>query len=142
MLHRLLLLSLLFVSLRLAPAQAEPAAPVVASRLLPDIATPPPYQKGPFLHPGRLHTRADLERMKARVAAKQSPWLEGWEQLVRDPWARADYQPAPKANLGGSRQRVSQDAHAAYLNFIRGYVSGDERHINVASASATTGRPR
>lgn len=98
----------------------------------PSIDTPPPYQKGAFRHPAGLHTTADLERMKAKVAAKESPWFECWEQLVQDPWARADYKPAPKANMGVSRQRASQDAHAAYLNFIRGYISDDARHIDAA----------
>ena len=115
------------------PAQPLPAAGAApAARLPPSLEMPPPYQRGPFLHPGGLHTQADLDRMKTRVAARETPWIEGWEQLVRDPLARADYRPAPKANLGVSRQRASQDAHAAYLNFLRGYISGDTDHLDAA----------
>jgi hypothetical protein len=110
-------------------ASARAAAP---APFLPALDTPAPYQRGPFVHPGGLHTGADLERMKARVAAKHTPWIECWGQLLRDPLASADYRPAPRANLGDSRQRASQDAHAAYLNFMRGYISGDQRHIDAA----------
>lgn len=85
-----------------------------------------------FIHPGGLHTLADLERMRSRVAARETPWIECWEQLLADPLARHDYQPAPTSNLGVSRQRASRDAHAAYLNFIRWYVGGDVRHADAA----------
>lgn len=123
------------LSLRAAVA-ADPAIATHDSRpsepFLPALDTPPPYQRGPFVHPGGLHTLADLERMKTKVAAKESPWIEGWERLVADPLSRADYRAAARANLGVSRQRASRDAHAAYLNFMRGYISGDERHIDAA----------
>lgn len=85
-----------------------------------------------FEHPGGLHTTADLERMKARVAERASPWFQSWGKLLQDPLARHDYRPSPQGNLGVSRQRASRDAHAAYLNFIRWYVSGDERHADAA----------
>jgi len=81
-----------------------------------------------FVHPGSLHTLADLERMKAKVAARETPWIEGWEALLRDPLARADYKSGARENIGASRQRASRDAHAAYLNFIRWYVGGDHAH--------------
>ena len=42
-----------------------------------------------FVHPGGLHTRADLERMKKMVAEGRQPWLEGWKELEKDPLAQA-----------------------------------------------------
>ncbi len=116
-------------ALSAAPSSGDAAA---AGRLLPKLDTPPPYRRGPFLHPGGLHTQADLDRMKAKVAAAETPWVEGWRALAEDPLSQADYRPAPKANLGVSRQRASQDAHAAYLNFLRGYISGEKRHTDAA----------
>ena len=86
----------------------------------------------PFKHPGGLHTQTDLDRMKAKVAARETPWIEGWEALIKDRFARADYRPSPRPNMGSNRQAASRDAHAAYLNFLRWYVSGDKAHAAAA----------
>src|SRR4051794_37055791 len=80
----------------------------------------------PFVHPGGLHNKEDLERMRQKVAERAHPWIDGWDKLCQDPLARYDYKPTPLANLGTSRQRASRDAHAAYLNTIRWYISGDD----------------
>ncbi|BCU78147.1 alginate lyase family protein [Luteolibacter sp. LG18] len=103
-----------------------------APRPVPALETPPPYQKGAFVHPGGLHTRADLDRMKAKVAARETPWIEGWERLLKDPLAQLEFRAHARPNLGDSRQNASTDAHAAYLNFLRGYISGDDRYIDHA----------
>ncbi len=86
----------------------------------------------PFVHPGGLHTRADLERMRTNVLAGNSPWIEGWRELLRDPQAQANWKPAARPNLGESRQRADLDAHAAYLNALRWYISGDTNHAETA----------
>lgn len=88
--------------------------------------------EAPFKHPGGLHTQADLDRMKAKVAARETPWIEGWEALLKDRLAKSDYRPSPRPNMGSNRQAASRDAHAAYLNFIRWYVSGDKAHAAAA----------
>jgi hypothetical protein len=85
----------------------------------------------PFVHPGGLHNQADLDRMKAKVAAGAHPWIDDWNLLIADPLAQHTYQAAPRPNMG-SRQRASQDAHAAYLNTIRWYISGDTRYADCA----------
>jgi len=92
-----------------------------------------------FIHPGGLHTKADLDRMKAKVAAREHPWIDGWERLIKDPLAQSNYHDGASCNMGDSspgkpaglgRQRSSADAHAAYLNFIRWYVSGDRQYAD------------
>ena len=85
-----------------------------------------------FVHPGGLHTQADLDRLKNQVAAGAQPWLAGWNKLLEDPMAQSTYNAAPLANLGSSRQRASRDAHAAYLNAIRGYIANSTEHIDCA----------
>ena len=85
-----------------------------------------------FVHPGGLHTRADLERMKKMVAEGRQPWLEGWKELEKAPLAQYTFKPSPMANMGVSRQKASIDAHAAYLNAIRWYVSGDKAYAKCA----------
>jgi hypothetical protein len=79
----------------------------------------------PFVHPGGLHTRADLERMKTNVLAGNHPWIDDWNKLLADRQAQSNYMPAPQANMGVSRQRADADAHAAYFNALRWYISGD-----------------
>lgn len=91
-------------------------------------------QPAPFAHPGGLHTLDDLQRMRARVAAGDHPWIDSWNALIAHPKAQLSYGPAPQANMGASRQRASADAVAAYLNAIRGYVSGDTRYTDHAIA--------
>ncbi len=85
-----------------------------------------------FVHPGGLHTQADLDRMKAQVAAGAHPWIDDWNLLIADPLAQNTYTSAPRANMGGNRQRADQDAHAAYLNAIRWYISGDTSYADCA----------
>jgi len=85
-----------------------------------------------FVHPGGLHTQADLDRMKTQVAAGAHPWIEDWNLLIADALSQSTYTAAPRANMGANRQRADQDAHAAYLNAIRWYISGDTSHADAA----------
>ena len=85
-----------------------------------------------FVHPGGLHSQADLDRMKTQVAAGAHPWIDDWNLLIKDSQAQNTYTAAPQANMGANRQRASQDAHAAYLNAIRGYISGDTSYTDCA----------
>jgi hypothetical protein len=86
----------------------------------------------PFIHPGGLHTLADLERMRTNVLAGNHPWIDDWQQLLRDPQSESNWKPAAQANLGVSRQRADLDAHAAYLNTLRWYISGDTNNAECA----------
>jgi hypothetical protein len=86
----------------------------------------------PFVHPGGLQTAADLERMKTNVLAGNHPWIDDWQRLLADPQARSNWRPAAHANMGVSRQRADEDAHAAYLNTLRWYVSGDTHYAECA----------
>src|ERR1700742_1178791 len=38
-------------------------------------------ESGTFVHPGLLHSRADLDRMRDRVAAGDEPWKSGFAKL-------------------------------------------------------------
>src|SRR6266699_6668488 len=81
--------------------------------------------KAQYVHPGGLHTQADLDRMKTQVAAGAHPWIDDWNLLIADPLAQNNYSDHATGNMGSSRQNADQDAHAAYLNAIRWYISGD-----------------
>lgn len=85
-----------------------------------------------FIHPGGLLTSADLQRMKSNVLAGNHPWIDDWNRLLADPQAQSRWKPAAQANMGVSRQRADEDAHAAYLNTLRWYVSGDTNYAECA----------
>lgn len=74
----------------------------------------------------------DLERMRTNVLAGNSPWIDGWRVLLTNPQAQGNWKPAARANMGDSRQRADADAHAAYLNALRWYISGDTNHAECA----------
>ncbi|MGC4030150.1 MAG: alginate lyase family protein [Tepidisphaeraceae bacterium] len=86
----------------------------------------------PFVHPGGLHTQADFDRMKAKVAAGEHPWIDGWKLLIQDPEAQNTYKPRPRPNMGNTRQISQDDARAAYLNALRWRVSGDTSFADCA----------
>lgn len=85
-----------------------------------------------FVHPGGLHTQSDLDRMRDKVAAGAHPWIDDWDLLIKDPLAQNTYKAASLPNMGRNRQRADQDAHAAYLNAIRWYISDDTSYADAA----------
>ena len=88
-----------------------------------------------FVHPGGVHTIDDLERIKEKVLAKESPWIDGWNLMIQDSKAQYTYKAAPAESVSGPsgrRQRAARDGVAAYYNFLRWYVTGDERHAQCA----------
>lgn len=48
-----------------------------------------------FVHPGGLHTQADLDRMKTQVVAGAHPWIDDWNLLIQDPLAQNTYVASP-----------------------------------------------
>jgi len=95
---------------------------------------------GKFAHPGVLHTRADLDRMRAMVSAGKDPWYSSFVQMQADPLAQYDYvvQKNPnddtlaRENPCHQCSEYREDARAAYLNALMWYITGDERHAQKA----------
>lgn len=88
-----------------------------------------------FIHPGGLHTVADLERMKTKVAANESPWIDGFNALVNSGRANSTWGAEPHTSIGGNdgiRQRAELDAHVAYNNTLRWYITGDTQYAECA----------
>lgn len=93
----------------------------------------------PLVHPGLLHTRADLDRMRQEVAAGNEPWKGGFEQLRRDFQSHADYAlRGPCAIVtrehgnAETNGRLACDANAAYQNALMWYITGDVAHARKA----------
>ncbi|MEO7044043.1 MAG: alginate lyase family protein, partial [Ferruginibacter sp.] len=97
----------------------------------------------PFIHPGLLQSQADFDRIREKVNAGTSPWIDGWNILIANSHAQATYTPNPVDTLirgGGSREqpkpdnysRAFNDAAAAYQLAIRWKVSGDNSYADAA----------
>jgi hypothetical protein len=104
------------------------------------LAPPATAAGASFAHPGLLHTRADLDRMAAKVKAGAAPYTAGYAKLTANRHAQSGWRPNPQATVyrgGGSPQNYQilyNDVHAAYQNALRWHVSGDSAHADTAVA--------
>jgi hypothetical protein len=89
----------------------------------------------PFRHPGILHTREDLERMKAKVAGGVEPWRSGFDALRSHKHSQSDYAlrgpyrvvvRGPGENVG--KDDMEADVNAAYQNALMWAITGDEAY--------------
>ena len=88
-----------------------------------------------FIHPGILHTRESLERIRYCVAEKISPAYQSYLLLQADSCASSDYQlqgpfeVIARLGVNSYTKRPSEDDHkAAYLNALMWTITGDEAH--------------
>lgn len=86
-----------------------------------------------FVHPGLLHTRGDLDRMRRAVAQKQQPIFAGYEIFRAHPQSQADYKMMGPAEEVGRNPTIHQrefdsDANAAYQNAILWVITGEVVH--------------
>ncbi|MCW3787662.1 alginate lyase family protein [Plebeiibacterium sediminum] len=123
---------------------------------VPDEETEPELTIDPnktFVHLGMLHTQVDFDRIKLKVTAQESPWIDGWNKLIANSHASLSYNPSPTVKLirGGSSteepeadnySRAMNDAAAAYQCAIRWKISGEEAYadkaIEILNAWAST----
>ncbi len=112
-------------------------AAYAASAAAVEVAAEDPAK--PFVHPGILHTRADLERMKQMVSQRIEPWYAGFEKLRDDPHSRAKWRlRGPYATVvraAGESVHIGDldaDANAAYQNALMWCITGHEAHAKKA----------
>jgi hypothetical protein len=94
----------------------------------------------PFVHPGILHTRRDLDFMKSKVAAGEQPWKQAWENLRAQSYSSLEFQPTPSVHIrrgafgrdsSGSAE-LSASANAAYSHALQWYITGDKAYARKA----------
>ncbi|WP_033325057.1 alginate lyase family protein [Streptomyces yerevanensis] len=121
--------------------------------LAPGTARAAGHQTGrtQFTHPGLLHTADDIARMKAAVAAKESPVYDGYLALAAHARSQATY---PIQNTGqitswgrgptNFQNQAVADSAAAYQNALMWCITGNRAHadkardiLNAWSASLT-----
>ncbi|MDX3568081.1 alginate lyase family protein [Streptomyces sp. ID05-47C] len=105
----------------------------------------------PFAHPGLLHSAADLARMKAAVAAQESPIHDGYLAFAAHARSKATYtiQNTGQITSWGRgptnfQNQAVADSAAAYQNALMWCVTGNRAHadkardiLNAWSASLT-----
>lgn len=90
-----------------------------------------------FVHPGGLHTQADFDRMKAKVAANQSPWVDSYNQLTTTYLAQTGWPWNPvtqiiRGGTGNNYARSQKDALAIYYLALRWRITGDTNFVEKA----------
>ncbi|HAT19978.1 MAG TPA: Ig family protein, partial [Verrucomicrobiales bacterium] len=93
--------------------------------------------QGRFIHPGLLHSRWDLERIRTAVAAKKGPIFDGFKILEDSPYARADYRmrgPFPEWGRAPNIRKgeTESDALAVYQNALMWAITGKKAHAERA----------
>ncbi|KUL23026.1 putative Ig domain-containing protein [Streptomyces regalis] len=119
-------------------------AGVAGSGLLSALAATPAWAQTvdaafSFAHPGLLHSRADLDRMKSAVAEGREPIASGFAALAADSRSQHSYAVRNTGQITtwgrGPTDNTSQavtDAAAAYHNALMWAVTGDVRHADKA----------
>jgi hypothetical protein len=101
----------------------------------------PPDGATAFIHPGLLHSSADFDRMRAKVAAGAQPWTSGWDRLVGNAHAQLGWKANAAATVyrgadGTHAENYGQlynDAAAAYALALRWKISGDTAYAEKAT---------
>ncbi|WP_230396081.1 alginate lyase family protein [Streptomyces blattellae] len=119
-------------------------AGLAGSGLLSALAATPAWAQAAdaafsFAHPGLLHSRADLDRMKSAVADGRAPIAAGFAALAADSRSQHGYAVRNTGQITtwgrGPTDNTSQavtDAAAAYQNALMWAVTGDVRHADKA----------
>ncbi|MFF4588833.1 alginate lyase family protein [Streptomyces sp. NPDC001388] len=115
------------------------AAGVEAGATAVGVTAAPSASAAGYAHPGLLHTRADLDRMAAKVKAGAAPHTAGYARLTANRHAQSGWTPNPQTTVvrGGTGQNYAilyNDIHAAYQNGLRYHVGGDSAHADTAVA--------
>lgn len=90
-----------------------------------------------FVHPGILHTTADLERLKKQVAAGTQPYLDGFKTLQSHSQSSSEYVVQGGFEEVGRKPSVKSsehesDANAAYQNSMMWAITGQQAHADKA----------
>lgn len=101
----------------------------------------PAATQSAFKHPGLLHTAADFERMREKVAAGAEPWKSGWERLIANRHASLNWKPRPTEIIYRGKSKDTEnypqlynDIAAAYACGLRWRISGDKAYADKAVA--------
>jgi hypothetical protein len=95
------------------------------------------FRKTAFAHPGILHGRADLERMREAVMNKKEPVYAGYKKFMQDPASQFTYTMQGPMEMVGRNPTVGQmaydnDANAAHQNAVMWAITRDKKYADKA----------
>jgi len=95
------------------------------------------FTDAPFVHPGILHTAADLERIRAGVQSQRPPIAAGFEKLRQHALSSPAYVPHKFADEIGRNPSVNFgefdfDAGAAYQCSLMAAITGERKYSVIA----------
>lgn len=90
-----------------------------------------------FVHPGILHTKESMQRIREAVAAGEQPYLDGLEVLKKHPQSSSRYVVLGGFEETGRKPSVrtnehESDANAAYQNAMMWVITGEQAHADKA----------
>jgi hypothetical protein len=90
-----------------------------------------------FVHPGLLHSKEDLQRMRNAVMNKQEPIYSGYQVFIKNPASQKEYKMQGPLAMVGRNPTVGQgtydnDANAAHQNAIMWAITNDTAYANKA----------
>ena len=87
-----------------------------------------------FVHPGILHSKESLAFTKEKIAAKEKPWIDLWDDLKSsiyadeawraEPWSHVERGPYNDPNIGSSE--FTRDSRAAYTFALMSVLTDEE----------------
>ena len=140
----------MFAIVSVGSATPPTPTPTGAVRPTPTRTPTPTPRPGAFRHPGVLLNRAQLDLLKARVAAGTQPTLDAYNRARTDALGSLSYVPHPwqtvecgaysTPNLGCSDE--SKDSRAAYTHALLWHITGNTAHaqksVEIMNAWART----
>jgi len=90
-----------------------------------------------FVHPGILHSKEDLQRMKKAVANKQEPVYSACQLFIQNPASQYIYRMQGPLAMVGRNPTVGataydNEANAAHQNAVMWAITGDQRYADKA----------
>ncbi|PTX93011.1 hypothetical protein DB345_15345 [Spartobacteria bacterium LR76] len=113
----------------LNPNYTGPAAP---GEPLPAIELPADQA---FIHPGILHTQAEIDQIREHLAAGEEPWTSALKALQASEHTRLDYQPKIVPVINPHDKTIGylmKDATAAYGHALLWSLTGNKAHADKA----------
>lgn len=122
-----------FNTMLLAAGAVAVTPPLICEDMQPEISP----EIGHFLHPGMLHSRADLERMQQAVLRRTQPIFAGFELMRTHPLSQSTYiSGGGYSEIGRNptvhSQEFDRDSNAAYQCALMGCITGDLAYAKVA----------
>ncbi len=92
-------------------------------------------QKRVFVHPGITYTRADLDRMRAMVEARQEPFYTTFQQMLKDGYSQigdGNYPDVTQIGEGRFNATIGSDGRRAHDMALLYHITGNKAYADDA----------